>query len=196
MQMQTDQMIAGYAAALDKAGLPYKTVRAGFGQLFTAIAGALASTTYDIVFCPIGMMNFAVSNIYANNLVGKTKTMGHNTSEDLQDALEAGVVDMFTDNMTSDVGVNVAFVINAVEGNAYSDWPANECVYIKAPSFVIETEDDFEVYSKYVRNYTTVPFLCDADQVKSMILSYNKNATFAQVKNYIETMSLDTLRKR
>jgi ABC-type sugar transport system substrate-binding protein len=194
MQLQTDQMIAGFTASLDKAGVKYKTVRAAFIQLFTAVAGALASDVYDIVFCPIGMMNFAVSNIYANKLVGKTKAMGHNTSEDLQSAMEAGVVEMFTDNMTSDVGVNVAFIINAVEGNAYPDWPANECVYIKAPSFVIENGEDFAVYSKNVRNYESNPFLCSAEMVKSMILSYNKDASFNSIRNYIETMSLDKLK--
>jgi ABC-type sugar transport system substrate-binding protein len=194
MQVQTDQMIAGYCVALDKAGVTYKIVRAAFNQLFTAVAAALAAETYDIVYCPISMMNFAVSNIYANKLVGKTKAMGHGTSEDLEDAIKAGVVDMITDNMTSDVGVNVAFIINAVEGNVYPDWPANECVNIRAPSFVVISEDDYSVYTKNVRNYDANPFLCDMAAVKSMILSYNSGATFGSIKNYIETMSLDKLR--
>jgi ABC-type sugar transport system substrate-binding protein len=194
MQTQADQMIAGYCAALDKAGLKYKLARAGFNQLFTSISAALAAETYEIVFCPLSMMNFAVSNIYANKLVGKTKAMGNGTSEDLEDAIAAGVVDMFSDNMTSDVGVNVAFIINAVEGNAYPDWPVNQCVNIQAPNFIIRGEDDYSVYKKNVRNYDTIPFLCDVEKVKGMVLSYNSGATFGAIKDYVETMSLDKLR--
>lgn len=194
IQTQTDQMIASYCAALDNADIPYKVFRSAFNQLFTGITAALATDTCDIIYCPVGMMNFAVSNIYANNLVGKTMAMGHGVSEDLEDAMNAGVVSMFSENMTSDIGVNVAFIINAVEGNAYSDWPKNECVNIQAPSFIVENKDDYDVFTKKVRNYDTVPFLCDAEKVRSMILSYNRGATFESVKNYIETMSLDKLR--
>jgi hypothetical protein len=140
------------------------------------------------------MMNFAVSNIYSNNLVGKTKTMGHGTSEDLQDAMDAGVVSMFSDNFTSDVGVNVAFIINAVEGNKYKDWPADKFVFISAPAFVIQNEADYAAYTKYVRNYESNPFLCDADKVRSMILSYNGDTSFGEIKDYVETMSLDKLK--
>ena len=196
MQMQTDQMIAGYLGIIDRAGIEYRIARAGFNQLFATVGAALVADTYDIVYCPIGMMNFAVSNIYANRLVGRTRTMGHGNSEDLGDAMDAGVVSMFSDNMTSGVGINVAFIINAVEGNAYPDWPVNEAVYIRAPSFVIQTEDDFAIYERYVRNYTTIPFLCDVDLLMSMILSYNSNATFASIRNFVETMDLDTLRNR
>jgi ABC-type sugar transport system substrate-binding protein len=196
MQMQTDQMIAGYTAALDKAGVKYTIVRAGFNQLFTAVAGALAATTYDIIYCPMSVMNFAIGNIYSANLVGKTRAMGHGTSDNQKSAIDAGVLDMFTDNFTSDVGVNVAMIINAVEGNQYPDWPKNECVYIKAPTFIIQNTGDYAVYTQYVRNYTSNPFLCDVDAVKNMIVSYNKNATFASVKNYVETMSLDVIRSK
>jgi ABC-type sugar transport system substrate-binding protein len=194
MQTQTDQMIASYCAALDQAGISYKTFRSAFNQLFTGIAAALASDTYDVIYCPISMMNFAVSNIYANRLVGKTRTMGHGTSEDLEDAMKAGVISMFSDNMTSDIGVNVAFIVNAVEGNTYPDWPKNECVNIQAPAFIIQSEADYEVYTKQVRNYDTNPFLCDVETVQSMILSYNRGATFGSVKTYVETMSLEKLR--
>ncbi|MDR1980755.1 MAG: hypothetical protein LBQ39_03925 [Tannerellaceae bacterium] len=194
MQKQTDQMIAGYTEALDRAGLKYDTVRAAFNQLFTAISARLAGKTYDIVYCPISMMNFAVSNIYANNLVGKTKTMGHGTSEDLQDAMDAGVISMFSDNFTTDVGVNVAFIINAVEGNKYKDWPTDRFAFIAAPTFAIQNEDDYAVYTKYVRNYESNPFLCSADKVRSMILSYNGDTSFGAIKDYVETMSLDKLK--
>jgi len=196
MQAQTDQMIAGYLRVIDTAGIEYRIARAGFNQLFTTVSAALVGDTYDIVYCPISMMNFAVSNIYANRLVGKTKTMGHGTSEDLEDAMDAGVVSMFSDNMTTGVGINVALIINAVEGNAYPDWPVNENVYIRAPSFVIQNEDDFAIYERYVRNYTTNPFLCDAETLMNMILSYNSNATFASIRDFVETMSLDKLRNR
>jgi ABC-type sugar transport system substrate-binding protein len=194
MQAQTDQMISGYTAVIDKTDITYSTVRAAFNQLFTGIAAQLAANTYDVIYCPISMMNFAVSNIYANKLVGKTKTMGHNSSEDLQDAMNAGIVSMFSDNMTSDVGVNVAFIINAVEGNAYSDWPQGKFAHINAPAFIVESAEDYAVYSKNVRNYDTIPFLCDAEKVQSMILSYNKDATFGSIKDYVETMSIDKLR--
>jgi ABC-type sugar transport system substrate-binding protein len=196
MQRHTDHMIAAYTSALDKAGVKYTIARAGFTQLFTAVAGALATNTYDIIFCPVNAMNFAVGNIYSANLVGRTKAMGHGTSDNQKSAIDAGVLDMFSDNFTSDVGVNVAMIINAVEGNQYPDWPKNECVYIKAPYFIIQSADDYAVYTQYVRNYTSNPFLCDADTVKSMIVSYNKNATFASVKNYVETMSLDVIRSK
>jgi ABC-type sugar transport system substrate-binding protein len=63
MLMQTDQMISGYTSALDKAGVKYTTVRAGFTQLFTAVAGTLATNTYDVIYCPIGVMDFAIGNI-------------------------------------------------------------------------------------------------------------------------------------
>jgi hypothetical protein len=194
MQAQTDQMIAGYTAGIDKAGIAYSTTRAAFNQLFTGIAAQLAAKTYDVIYCPISMMNFAVSNIYANNLVGKTKTMGHGPSEDLQDAMNAGIVSMFSDNMTSDVGVNVAFIINAVEGNAYPDWPQGKFAHINAPAFIVENADEYAVYTKNVRNYDTIPFLCDAEKVQNMILSYNKDATFGAIKDYVETMSIDKLR--
>jgi hypothetical protein len=162
--------------------------------LFTAISAQLAAGSYDVIYCPLSMMNFAVSNIYSNNLVGKTKTMGHGTSEDLQDAMDAGIVSMFSDNMTSDVGVNIAFIINAVEGNRYPDWPQGKFAFINAPAFVIEDQADYAVYTEKVRNYDTIPFLCDTERVKNMILSYNKDATFGSIKDYVETMSIDKLR--
>jgi hypothetical protein len=109
--------------------------------------------------------------------------------------MKAGVVEMFTDNFTTDIGVNIAFIINAIEGNQYKDWPTSDFAFIRAPAFVIQTPDDFAVYSKNVRNYSDNPFLCDADQVKNMILSYNSSATFGDIKNYVETMGLDKLKK-
>jgi hypothetical protein len=141
-------------------------------------------------------MNFAIGNIYSANLVGKTRAMGHGTSDTSKGTLYPGVREWFRDNFTSDVGVNVAMIINAVEGNQYADWPRNECVYIKAPNFIIQNTDDYAVYTQYVRNYTSNPFLCDVDAVKNMIVSYNRNASFAAVKNYVETMSLDIVRSK
>ncbi len=192
---QSDQMIAAYTAALDKNGVTYKVLQTSFTELFTAIAAELAANTYDMIYCPLSMMNFAVANIYANNLVGKTQTMGHGFSEDLGDALDAGVVAMFSDNMTTDVGVNFALIANAVEGNKYPDWPSGECVNISAPTFIIKSDEDYQVYTEHVRNYEDNPFLCNVDQVKNMIMSYNGTAAFDGIKTYIETMSIDKLKE-
>ena len=193
MQTQADQMVAAYEAALDAAGISYSETRSSFGELFTSVAAELAANTYDVIYCPLSMMNFAVSNVYANDLVGTTQVMGHGLSEDLEDARSAGVVSMFSDNFTSGIGVNFALVANAIEGNHYADWPQDTYVNITSPCFIIRDEAEYELYSAKVRNYDESPILCNADMVKQLIASYNADASYAAVKDYVEGISLDTL---
>ncbi len=190
LQDQADQMVEGSVAVLDEAGVPYELIQTAWSDLFSSVAAAVAADDYDAIYCPLSVMSFGIPQIYSNNLVGQTVVMGHGTDESMADAIDSGIVAMFSDNLTTSVGVNVALMINAIEGNMYPDYPEGTCVNIQSPTFIIQNEADFEIYTQYIRNFDDPVYYISADAVKDMLVSYNPDATFEGVKDYIEGLSL------
>ncbi|MCC8046893.1 MAG: substrate-binding domain-containing protein [Clostridiales bacterium] len=193
LQDQSDQMVEGSVAVLEEAGITYELIQTAWSDLFSSVAAAVAAADYDVIYCPLSVMSFGVPQIYTNNLIGQTVVMGHGTDESMADAIDSGIVAMFSDNLTTSVGVNVALMINAIEGTMYEDYPADECVNIQSPTFLIQNEEDFEIYTEYIRNFDDPVYYISADAVKDMIVSFNSEATFEGVKSYIEGLSLENV---
>lgn len=192
LQDQADQMVAGTVAVLDENKVKYELVQTAWADLFSSVAAAVASDSYDCIYCPLSVMSFGLPQVYSNNLVGKTVVMGHGTDESMSDVFGT-IVAMFSDNLTTSVGVNVALMVNAVEGNTYPDWPSGTAVNIQSPILVIQTEEDFEVYSQYIRNFENPVYYLNVAAVQDMIMSYNGDATYAGIVDYIENLSLDNV---
>ena len=193
LQDQSDQMVAGAVPVLEAADINYELIQTEFKDLFSSVAAATASASYDVIFTPLGVMSFGLPQIFANNLVGKTVAMGHGTDESMADAINAGTIAMFSDNLTTSVGVNVAMMVNCVEGNQYPDYPAGAANNIQSPSFVVQSPEDFALYSQYVRNFENPIYYLNVDLVQDMIVSYNAGATYSGVKTFIEGLDISNL---
>ncbi len=193
LQDQADQMVAATVSTLENSDVEFEVVRSTWGDMFGSIAASLASTEFDAIYCPLSLMSFGVPQIYSNDLVGQTVVMGHGLDESMSDCIEAGIVTMFSDNLTTSAGYNVALIINAVEGNMYPDFPTGEAVNVVSPTFIIQGGDDFAVYTEYVRNYDDPVYYISAAAVENMILSYNADATFEETRDYLEGLNIDNL---
>lgn len=193
LQDQSDQMVAGAVPVLEAANINYELIQTEFKDLFSSVAAATASASYDVIFTPLGVMSFGLPQIFANNLVGKTVAMGHGTDESMADAINAGTIAMFSDNLTTSAGVNVAMMVNCIEGNQYPDYPAGQANNIQSPSFIVQGPEDFALYSQYVRNFENPIYYLNADLVRDMIVSYNSGATYAGVKDFIEGLDISNL---
>lgn len=192
LQDQADQMGDGVIPVLEENNISYNLIESSWGDMFSSVAAELASDSYDAIYCPLSIMSFGLPNIYANNLVGKTVAMGHGTDETMSDVY-GSLITMFSDNLTTSVGVNVAMTINAIEGNQYPDYPEGEAVNIQSPTFIIQSEEDFETYTEYVRNYEDPVYYISYTAVEDMIQSYNPEATYNGIKDYIENLSIENL---
>ena len=195
LQDQSDQMVDSAVAVLDEAGVQYELIQTAWSDLFSSVAAAVAGDTYDALYCPLSVMSFGVPQIYSNNLTGTTVAMGHDSNETLAEAYGT-VLAMFSDNLTTSVGVNVALMVNAVEGNAYPDWPEDEAVNITSPTMIVDSEEDLEIYSAYVRSADEEIYYLDVNAVEWMIMSYNEDITYTEILEYVEGLALDNMEEQ
>lgn len=195
----SDQEMIGFAAEMDKAGAKYTEQYSKPEDEFAYITSALADQNkgYDAVGTTVSTLDFALANVYKANLAGKVKVFGMNIGDTADDAFKSGTMDLLYDNFTAIFNINFATLVNSIEGNKLSGTPQGYW-NIEMPPAIITSADELAKYRQYSMAKTTdsVVFAFNTDDIKQFIVSYNPQAKWTDLQNYLLETTVDKVAER
>lgn len=199
MLNSNDQMVVGFKEVMDaQDDITYKVINAYPQDLFASITAELAGGNYDGILTSVSVMDFGVGNIFAGELVGQVRAIGHNIDPSTDEAFGAGIVAYITDNLTGIVNMNFVMLVNAIEGNELLGTPDGYW-NIEVPSIVLGDAESLATYREYVRSTdddSKSTYAFTADEMKRFIVSYNSDASYDEFKAYIEETTVEAIAER
>lgn len=129
-----------------------------------------------------------------NRLDLKLYTVGFESEDSFLDNMRSGVCGMQTYGNTEAVVYPLALMINAIQGNRYADQPEKAERQDSSVVFVTTGEEIDAVMAKsfYLNPVIENSFL-SVDDVKNMILSYNPDATYAELTGFLTHMGIEDI---
>lgn len=120
--------------------------------------------------------------------------VGFESEDSFLDNMRAGVCGMQTYGNTEAVVYPLVLLINAIQGNRYADQPELAERQDSSVVFVSTSEEIDAVMTKsfYLNPVIENSFL-SVEDVKNMILSYNPNATYADLTGFLTHMGIEDI---
>lgn len=146
------------------------------------------------------IVSFAAGTFVYPTMIAENRTdlcmyaVGFESEDAFLENMRKGVCGMQTYANTEAVVYPLVLMINAIQGNQYADQPAQ--AERKDTSVVfVSTDDEIDaVMSKsfYLNPVMENSFL-SVEQIKNMILSYNPNATYAELTAFLNNMGVEDI---
>lgn len=145
------------------------------------------------------IVSFAASFVYPTMIAEnrtdlKLYTVGFESEESFLDSMRSGMVRVQTYGNTEAAMYSVALLVNAIQGNRYPDQPETADRQDASVVFVSTPEEIDAVMTKsfYLNPVMENSFL-SVEDCKNMILSYNSNATYADLISYLHNMGIEDI---
>lgn len=146
------------------------------------------------------IVTFAAGTFVYPTMIAENRTdlcmyaVGFESEDAFLENMRKGVCGMQTYGNTEAVVYPLVMLINAIQGNRYADQPEQAERMDSSVVFVSTAEEIEAVMSKsfYLNPVMENSFLT-VDQIKNMILSYNADATYADLTAFLNHMSIEDI---
>lgn len=146
------------------------------------------------------IVSFAAGTFVYPTMVAENRTdlrmyaVGFESEEAFLDNMRAGMAGMQTYSNTEAIMYPVALLVNAIQGNRYPDQPAQAERQDTSVVFVSTSDEIDAVMTKsfYLNPVIENSFLTMED-AKNLILSYNPDATYADLTAYLTKMGIEDI---